>query len=186
MISNGQVMSWYHSKILRIPHGKQNPTKRYLTDEQIIECFTGLITIEEKVDGKQSNEKMSISGGSCNDSWKIFEDMTGKNTCHYHVMKYDKAKRPYIQRIILDRIFETSNGLIFEAPFILGTNGFSQLTYAKIKLENPTIIQIFSILEAFSKLPSHFGSPEIEGLVIKNYDKQLMAKWINDNFEDKL
>ena len=186
MISNGQVMSWYHSKILRIPHGKQNPTKRYLTDEQIIELCTGLITIEEKVDGKQSIEKMSISSGSCNDSWKMFEDMTGKNTCHYHIMKYNKAKLPYNQRINFDKIFETSNGLRFESPFILGTAGFSELTYAKIRLENPSTHDIYSLLETLSKLPSHFGSPVIEGLVIKNYDKQLMGKWINDNFEDKL
>ena len=186
MLSNGQVMSWYHSKILRIPHGNQNPTKRYLTNESILKLFTGIVTIQEKVDGKQSILKKQITGSSCNDSWNMFEDMTGKNTCHYHIMKYDESKFPYNQRIPLDKIYQTNNGLIFENPFVLGTSGFSQLTYAKIKLQTPTILEIHNILEVISKFPSHFGSPVIEGLVIKNYDKQLMGKWINEEFEDKL
>ena len=183
MLSDGQVMSWYHSKILRIPHGNQNPTKRYLTDKQIIEFFTGLIVIEEKVDGKQSIRNINNKYGN---TWEIFEDMTGKNTCHHHVMKYDKAKLPYDQRIILDRVYETSKGLVFESPFVLGTKGFSQFTYAKLNFKTIDIKTIYNILDELSKLPSHFGSPVIEGLVIKNYDKQLMGKWINEEFEDKL
>lgn len=185
-ISNGQVMSWYHSKILRIPHDKQNPTKRYLTDEQIIELFTGVVDIQEKVDGRLSIENSNYDIEHVTNWCRIFEDMTGKNTCHYHVMKYDKAKLPYNQRVVLDRINITSKGMIFENPFVLDSKQFSQITYAKYDLPSPTIKNIYSILETLSHFPSHFGSSVIEGLVIKNYDKQLMGKWINTNFEDKL
>jgi hypothetical protein len=52
--SPSQIASWYHSQILRIPHGKQNPSKRYLTDEQVLELFSGTVVIQEKVDGKMS------------------------------------------------------------------------------------------------------------------------------------
>jgi hypothetical protein len=49
-----------------------------------------------------------------------------------------------------------------------------------------TIEQIHHILDALSQSPSHFGADRIEGLVIKNYGKQLFGKWINDEFEDQL
>ena len=42
-----QIASWYHSQILRIPHGNQNPTKRYLTDDKLLSLFDGAVIIED-------------------------------------------------------------------------------------------------------------------------------------------
>ena len=173
-----QIASWYHSQILRIPHGKQNPTKRYLTDEQVLELFDGTVLIQEKVDGKMTWESSS-------QSVTIIEDMTGKHTVHIHVMKY--AALPDDKQIWLDYItikpdFHHPSKSIFKVLPISPR----PLDYAILLFDAPTIEQIHQILGALAQSPSHFGSPVIEGLVVKNYDKQLFGKWINDNFEDQL
>lgn len=50
----------------------------------------------------------------------------------------------------------------------------------------PLIDVIYKILELFANRQSEFGSKKMEGIVIKNYDKQKFGKWINDEFEDKI
>ena len=177
-------MSAYHKKILRIPHHGQNPTKRYLTDAQIIEVFKGEVWIQEKIDGKQSITDLNDNGFA--ESVKtalIIEDMTGKHTVHKHVMHYDKL--PATKKIVLDRVVITElkdggHEFVVEPPII------NALTYGKFKMVNPTISQIHLLLNALSHSPSHFGSKFIEGLVIKNYRKQLFCKWINSEFEDMI
>lgn len=177
MLSISQIIAEYHRKILRIPYGNQHPTKRYLTDAQILELFDGEVYIQEKVDGK-------LTGcDSSPEKILVVEDMTGKNTVHNHVMEYTAL--PKIKMILLDEILVTTLPndkfkIKFCHPIV------DKLTYAKIKVDNPTIKEIHLILSTFSQMKSHFGSDFIEGLVIKNYKKQLMAKWINDRFEDRL
>ena len=171
-------MSWYHRKMFRIPHGNQNPTKRYLTNNQILELFSGrFVDIYEKVDGK-----IEISRDNCeSNEITLQENMTGKNTCHNHIMSYTSL--PPSKRIILDKIvIDEYGGMRVESC------DANNLYYSRIGLvhNNFTLNEIYTLLEAFSKLSSHFGSPVIEGLVIKNYDKQLFGKWINEDFEDKL
>lgn len=185
MISMSQILSEYHRKIPRIPHGSQHPSKRYLTNKQILELFNGEVLIQEKVDGKlmgyntEDGKPLDVKMGNI----LAMEDMTGKNTIHNHVMEYSKL--PDNKRIILDKLTvkELPNDN-FEIEFY-PTLG-DRLTYAKVNLENPTLVQIHTILSAFALMPSHFGSDFIEGLVIKNYREQLMAKWVNDMFEDEL
>ena len=139
MLSLGQIMSAYHKKILRIPHHGQNPTKRYLTDEQIVEVFLGEVWIQEKVDGKQSIIDLNDNGFA--DGVKtalMIEDMTGKHTVHKHVMHYDKL--PATKKIILDRvaITELKNG---EHEFVVNPPIIDTLTYGKFKMVNPTMAQ---------------------------------------------
>lgn len=193
MLTNSQIMSEYHKKILRIPHGNQNPKKRYLTNQQILEVFNGEVWIQEKVDGKLSIEETGNRELSTIRQFTVHEDMTGKNTVHRHVMEYSNL--PPNKRIILDKILvrevdKNNHEIIFHPD---GDNNqlmvsfpSNILTYAKLRLHHPTMEEIHTLLEAFSKLHSHFGSAFIEGLVIKNHGNQLMAKWINDAFEDKL
>lgn len=185
MLSDSQIMAEYHRRILRIPHGNQNPTKRYLNNEEVLEVFDGEVWIQEKVDGKLTPFDNSYGqlGMLTVRSLVALEDMTGKNTVHNHVMTYNDL--PEDKRIILDTVTTREVGkdnykTIFSLPLV------NLLTYARINLDNPTIAQIHIILEAFSQMRSHFGSNVIEGLVIKNYRKQLMAKWINEYFEDRL
>ena len=175
-LTEGQVEAWYHSKILRIPHGKQNPTKKYLTTEQILELLSGeQIILQEKVDGRIRSEKVHPT------YYRVFENMTGKQTVHKHVMTYTNL--PPEKKIFLDGV-EIKNG---ELHIVDTAVEYSNLNYAILtNCKDWNLEQIFSVLEAFSKLPSHFGSAEIEGLVIKNFKKQLFGKWVNEKFEDKL
>ena len=175
-ITPSQLASWYHSQIPRIPHGNQHPKKRYLTDTQVLELFDGTVSIQEKVDGKlswdvgfQDEHKLDVT---------LVEDMTGKHTVHNHVMHYNEL--PVDKRIILDYVrFDCGRHKVLPHS---GCN----LGYAVLFMESPTIEQIYQILGAISQSPSHYGSPTIEGLVIKNYAERLFGKWINDEFEDKL
>jgi hypothetical protein len=171
-ISQGQVEAWYHSKMLRIPHGAQHPKKRYLTDEEVIKLFTGTVSIQEKMDGKLS----SFVYNTDPIMWMIYEDMTGKRTVHKHVMAYTNVP----SKIYLDIVRYRDGKLVFEKP------PDQVLEYGTVSLADPTIEEIHSVLEEFSKSPSHFGSPVIEGVVIKDYAGQRAGKWINEAFEDLL
>lgn len=185
MFSMSQIIAEYHRKIPRIPHGSQNPTKRYITDEELIEVFKGEVYIQEKVDGKvmgynmPDGKPLEMSLGNI----MVMEDMTEKNTIHNHIMKYSNLpdnKRIILDKLLVEKLPDDKFKIEFY-PVIM-----DRLTYAKVRLHKPTINQIHGILEAFSQLPSHYGSPVIEGLVIKNYEEQKMAKWINEYFEDRL
>jgi hypothetical protein len=171
--TSGEMMSWYHRKILRIQHGNRIYNKRYLTDEEAVKLFTGTVVIEEKIDGKLSNIPLE------DNRQLMAEDISGKNTVHKHVIEYKNNDK----NIMLDIVSPTGSGLYFESIYGSST---SPLTYAILVFDNPTLDIIYNILEVLSKLPSHIGSSEIEGLVIKNYRFQLMGKYINDKFEDKL
>jgi len=186
-LTEGQAASWYHGKILRILHGKQNHTKRYLTDEQVIEVFTGEVEIQEKIDGRL-NCSLYRSEHDSQEFW-LSEGIDSKDTPHDHIIKYSAAwrtlhqpKTPLSKHVWIDRVYIGYDGKPEFIPMLFG----SSLKYGTIRMSNPTIDQIYLLLEAFSKLASHYGSPVIEGVVCKNYEKQLMAKWINDEFEDGL
>lgn len=171
--SNGQIEAWYHSKISRILHGKRIYCKRYLTDDEVIKLCTGVVVFQEKIDGKLSSVRIS------DNKLRIEEDLSGKNTCHKHIIEY---KVP-LKRIPLDVVEVVGDKLRFE-PFTGWVQ--SSLTYVTLNLEQPTLADIYKFLESLSKLPSNFGSPEIEGIIIKNYQYQLMGKWVNEKFEDKI
>jgi len=176
-LSPGQIMSWYHSKIPRIPHGNQNPKKRYLKENEILELFDGIVHIQEKVDGKLSYAGFFVGELGFN-RLDIIEDMTGKNTCHKHI---EYTKLPSDKRIRLDSV------ILRESPEIINfDNNLKCLDYAVIDGSKLDIQQIYRLLECVAGVSSHFGRERIEGLVIKNYEKQLMGKWINDEFEDHL
>jgi hypothetical protein len=177
LITEGQVESWYHSQILRIPHGKQNPKKRYLTEAQILELFKGKVVVEEKVDGKLKAYQMNTYYLENRAFW-MAEILYSKNTMHNHIIKYKTEQR----RIWLNEVWIHDNKPEFR--HIQAQQNI--LIYGTIELRDATIDQIYMLLEAFSKLPSHLGVPKTEGLVLKNFEMQLMGKWINDEFEDKL
>lgn len=173
-LTEGQIKSWYHGKIPRIQHGKRIYEKRYLTDEEVIRLFTGTVLIQEKVDGTPSATLLS------DDQWLLEENISGKHTVHKHVIRYRTPQK----RIPLDVVADMGSGVFHIQPyqhFMLNI-----LDIATLKLEEPTIEIIHGVLEALSRQPSRFGSPAIEGLVIKNYVYQSMGKWVNEQFEDKL
>lgn len=184
--TSGQIMSWYHSKIPQILHGKQTKNKNYLDDEYLLKLFEGTTYIDEKLDGKMSCVYKFIPDTSSfpinNHGLQKFylcEDLSCKNSPHSHVLKYKSS-----QKINFDIV-----EIINDKPIFYRVHK-PTLTYNSMNIRSPSInlikTKIFDILKLYSQMPSHYGSQFIEGLVIKNYDKQLMAKWINDQFEDNL
>lgn len=176
-ICRGQVEAWYHSSILRIPHGLQQPTKRYLRQDEILTLFNGIVHIQEKVDGKLSSSNI------CEYDFgrpriDIIEDMTGKNSCHKHL---EYRELPPNKRIILDAIYIDPGAHVVMTPTGMHSLDYCIIDGSKLRLE-----QIYELLEMISKLPSHFGRDRIEGLVIKNYNDQIFGKWINAEFEDHI
>lgn len=174
MYTEGQIMAWYHERIPRIQHGKRVYERRCMTGNEVLKLFRGTVYIQEKVDGK-----LSITAFD-DDRWLLEEDISGKNTVHDHVLKYKANK----SRIELDIISLIAPDVLHFEPFSIPMQDI--LTIAVLRLENPTFESIYGILEALSKLPSRLGAPVMEGLVIKNYLFQLMGKWVNEEFEDKL
>lgn len=174
MYTEGQIMAWYHEKIPRIQHGKRVYEKRYMTDDEVLRLFRGTVYIQEKVDGKLSIKPFEDI------RWLLKEDISGKHTVHDHVLKYKANK----SRIELDIVSMMVPDVLHFEPFSIPMQDI--LTIAVLRLENPTLKNIYAILEALSKLPSRLGAPVMEGLVIKNYPFQLMGKWVNEEFEDKL
>jgi len=183
IITTGQATSWYHSRIVRIPHDDMPrvPGKKYVTDEELLKFFTqGVVTIQEKIDGHISG--VLVSKGAYDYRWQIFEDISGKNTPHKHIIQY---KYPGLKHVSLDYVMY--DGIMHEFKFQSDDNTF--LTYATLNLNNmplASVEDIHDLLRFFAKLPSHYHSPKIEGLVIKNYLTQEMLKWINPEFEDKI
>ena len=177
MVTPSQVAAWYHRQILRIPHGDQNPSKRYLDDGAVLELFDGTVVIQEKVDGKMTWENVGKS-------LIIVEDMTGKNTVHKHVMEYKNL--PANKRIVLDMVRINDNFSDVGKRFKIVSAIPDYLNYAVLMMDKPCIFHIQQVMRALSHSPSHFGSHLIEGLVAKNYSKGLFGKWVNDEFEDKL
>ncbi len=174
--SEGQALSWYHSKIPRIQHGKRVYNKRCLTDQQVLELFNGEVVIEEKIDGKPKANKVPRYYPDPYEFW-ISEDMYPKDSVHNHILKYTSAQN----HVWLDKILIIEGEPEFE-PMTYG----SSIKYGTITLRNPTPEQIYMLLESFAGLQSHFGAPKIEGVIVKNYKQQLMGKWINEYFEDKI
>lgn len=177
VVTSSQVAAWYHRQILRIPHDTQNPTKRYLDTDQIIELFNGTVSVQEKVDGKMAWEEAG-------NLLIIYEDMTGKHTVHNHVMTYKDL--PVDKKIVLDAVRIGEDFLNKKSMFKVIPASPHNLTYAVLTLKNPNLFHIHQIMRALSHSPSHFGSDCIEGLVVKNYDTQKFGKWINDEFEEAL
>ncbi len=174
MYSEGQVMSWYHGKIPRIQHGKSVYEKRYMTDDEVLKLFRGTVYIQEKVDGKLSATPLE------DERWLLEEDISGKHTVHDHVLKYKTNK----SMIKLDLVSQVAPDMLHFEPFNIPMQDI--LTIAVLRLENPALENIYGILDALSKMPSRLGPPVMEGLVIKNYPFQLMGKWVNEEFEEKL
>lgn len=187
--TRGQAMSFYHSQILRIPHGNQNPTKRYLSDNAILALFYGWVHIQEKVDDKMASFAPRLSEerygeeGHKHVLFDIYGDMTGKHTCHEH-LKYREL--PSNKKIPLDTVIMNDD----KFSVMYQNTAPHRLDYCIVDGRNLTIEQIYDLLEILSTMPSHFGCEHIEGLVIKNYSTNTCdfraGKWINESFEDHL
>lgn len=173
-LSESSVSKWYHGKINRIPLMNRKYKKKVFTNTEILALFDGTVLVEEKVDGK-------LTCTQCDGhTFLIEEDISGKHTVHNHILQYKNP--PKNKRVYLDLVeHRREGGLHVSKPIF--ANSFMM---ASVRLFHPTIEQIYSLLYVFSRRASVFGCDHIEGLIIKNYDKQLFGKYINAEFEDEL
>ena len=173
-ISNFKTMRDY-PKIKRIPvPGLRVRGKKYLTEDEIKELFADEIIIEEKIDGKTSYEDIG--------KYRIFyEDLTSKNTVHKHIIQYKKL--PPNKRIAFD-VWDKENKRFLryeEKVEFLREYGY---TCAPLLFKGK-VERVEELLKFLGK-PSAFGAERIEGIVVKNYEKELFGKVVDPLFEEAI
>jgi hypothetical protein len=199
MSSISELASYFHAQVLRIPHEGTNPTKRFLTEDQILKLFTGTVSIQEKVDGKLCfREAFDYEFSGKGKLAFMWEDFNAKKSVHTHIKSYNRP--PVNLRVYLDAVLEVEG----YTPFIIPHTD-KDLTIATIKFNEPNIDDIYTILEKLANRKSIYGDTKIEGLVIKNFgvinnvsiqeiirtphlfpSRPLFGKYINTEFEDAL
>lgn len=161
-----------YPKIFRIPVPVFTNTrgKHYLTLKQVTELLDGNIVIEEKVDGKQSARKV-------NDYTVVwYEDTRYKHTIFYdNLPSFD---------IVFDverdgRFLNFTEKMNFCADY--GLNRSPSIFCGRTSYE-----ELLRYLPNLLNVQSIFGQSKIEGIVIKNYDKQLFGKIVNPEFEEEI
>jgi len=162
-----------YPKIYRIPipFFKETRGKHYLTEDEVKQLFNGIVSIEEKVDGKLGAEQLD------ND---IF---------FYEYMKY-KHTIPYLKLSSWKLYFD-----IWDSKRFLGLNekrsAFIQLGMSYVRIIYHGIVEYKKLLKTLPKileLKTEYGhgDSKIEGIVIKNYNKQLFGKVVNPKFEKEI
>jgi len=165
-----------YPKIYRIPvpSFKEVNSKHYLSLAEVEELLDGLILIEEKIDGKIGAEDRE------NLECRLF----------FELMKY-KHTIPYLKLPSWNIYFDV---------FLHNEKRFADLEVRNkilISLGLPVVRRIYygkvnsyeELLEYLPKLlsmKSVYGDETIEGIVIKNYQKQLFGKIVNPQFEEKI
>ncbi len=142
--------------------------KKYLTMNQVQELLTGTIEVEEKLDGKRV--QMPLEG------YTLFkEDCKRAHTVHYMTLPAWK-----ICFDVWDNDCERflSREEKVDALEILGIPMAPMLFWGEIKTLQPLIDLIGS--------PSAFGAERIEGIVIKNPEKQLFGKIVDPLFDQEV
>lgn len=159
--------------IRRIPCASQKSSRKPMLFESEVESLlSGNFVIEEKLDGKGIV--------SVHDDYVLFiEHLHERHTIHYN-------KLPCFN-IVFD-IWDAHDlsWLKYEPKMdVAGKYGYPvaprlQETFGSMSLD--MIIKHY--IEG--KITSAFGEEEIEGIVIKNYDKKLFGKIIRSEFDEQL
>jgi len=161
----------HYPKIGRIPWGKTLVGKKYLTNEQVKELFdSDELIVEEKIDGKNMSITMLDDGRKYE---VIVEHCKLK-----HSIPYDKLPT---WNIILD-IWDYDNEVFipYMAKYKLCEKwGVNKMMAPLVAIAaNPTIDRL---VEMIGK--SKFAQDQMaEGIVIKNYKKQLFGKLVRNEF----
>lgn len=173
-MSKEQIIEWYRSRILSIPHGNVHQRKECLKRGEILELFDGVVHIQEKVGGILSCGDVFYDYNTVKVG--LYGDMSRENTGRRQVKYKDlpPSKRVYFDYLIIK-----------DVPQIIEKKDELQiLDYAVVNCKNLNIECVYQMLEVFSRMSSHFGRNVSEGLIIKNYNKQMIGEWVNDDKHD--
>jgi len=162
-----------YPKIFRIsvPSFKTTRGKHYLTPDEVKELFEGMVVIEEKIDGK-------IDGAGVEGKIVFFEFMKFKHNIHYKNLPsfkiafdvWDESKQRFLN--------------LKEKQLFLGERGWF---WARVIFWGKTSYKEFlNYLPKILEMRSSYGEQKIEGVVIKNYGKQLFGKVVNPEFEKEI
>lgn len=152
-----------YPKIYRIDVGLNIRGKYYLSDQEIMNLLDGEVVIEEKVDGKLIEVEF--------EGYTIYkEDMRRQHT------------------VVYDGLPAFEIGLdVWDGERFLGVREKTEIFQILNIVPAPILFQAeiaFSDLITFLGRKSEFGSGKIEGIVIKNYLKQLFGKVVDPAFDD--
>jgi len=164
----------YHAKIKRLPIGKIPHTHRpMMSEEEMKDLLTGEIWIEEKIDGQLLHKKEVISWG---DMKSLKVDAFYENLKVRHSIFYDAL--PAFEVFLNYAI----NGRIFGHPFIKQPLGVPHIPVIFL-WPRMTPEEFQRDLPKYLARKSAFATnSSIEGIVIKNYPKQLFGKVVSLEF----
>jgi len=151
-------------KVRRIPMGGKIARKRYLTEDETAELLSGQVVIEEKLDGK-------TEASECDDRIVFGEFLKWR-----HSIRYDRLPAWFIA---FD-VYDPTSGLFLDydsKTAFLARNGFA-MTPLIFRGQVTSQQGLVRFLGA-----SKFASDGYaEGIVIKNYPKQLFGKLVRTEF----
>jgi len=158
-----------YPKIYRIEiPGYPRRSKRYLTSEEIDELLTGPVVVEEKLDGKLIELE--------DEGYAIFKE----NLKRKHTVAYTQLPKWEVGLDIWD----------YQQECFLGLSE-KQVVFGALDIPTPPILfegvvkglgQLFDLLG----IESAFGALRIEGIVIKNYGRELFGKIVDPLFDREI
>ena len=160
------------SGILRIPYKGQKSHKPMLSDSKITELLSGDFVIEEKLDGKGIVK--------VHDDHVLFiEHLHERHSVHY-------SKLPCFNIVFDIWDAHTMEWLKYE-PKVKVAESFGYPAAPRLQ-ETFGTMSLDMIIKHYmeGKIISEFGEEEIEGIVIKNYDKGIFGKLIRTEFTEQL
>jgi hypothetical protein len=154
--------------------------KPYMTKDEVYELLTDSpFFLSEKVDGKTGYDSIIKSQNQC---YVFYE-----NTLTRHSIPYKRKYKKLVfdiavlveGKIKFDNVFDHDIMDVYfsEYPNYIQPQG---MRMSKDEVDSYFMEKIIEWLNA----KSQFGAPKIEGLVIKNYHKQLFGKIVNPEFEE--
>ncbi len=160
----------YYPKIGRIPWGKTIYGKRYLTDTEINELLSGMVVIEEKIDGKNSSVPISID----NTQYEMFVE----NCRWVHSIPYNKLPN---WNIILDFWDYKQERFLnyMEKRALCNKMGISGWMAPLLGYEKIDSIEDLTLWIGNTKFSDEGLA---EGIVVKNYEKQIFGKLVRNEF----
>lgn len=163
-----------YPKVFRIsvPDFKTTRGKHYLTVKEVEDLLSGTVVIEEKIDGKLFSERHTTYP----DSILFYEFMKWRHTIPYtqlpsYKMYFDVwlINEQKFAELIVKKAFLTIRGY----PMVRVIYHGNIDSYEELLAYLPRLLD----------MKSEYGEGKIEGIIIKNYQKQLMAKIVNPKFE---
>lgn len=152
--------------IRRLPIGPIIPSiqkrHRYLTEEEMNLLFSTPIDVEEKIDGK-TNIEITDDGGKL-----YWEDMKWKHSIHYKELPSYKIYLNYVK-----------NGIVYPPETCKGKEDY--FARPPILISDQKVNSYKELLHLLN-LPSAYGASHLEGIVIKNYEKQIFGKIVRVEF----